>query len=402
MLRVRILIVIGAFICALGALYATAAAPRAQPASPCQTFPETGQTVCEPFLSYWRNHGGLAQQGYPISAEFTEVSQLNGKPYTVQYFERAVFEKHPENQPPYDVLLSQLGTYMGRQKYPAGFPTPGASGPGKIAYSTAGEQPQVYIVNPDGSGRTLVAPGRSPLFAPDGARLAFLSVVHPSTPAEPFGLVAIRVTSLDGSGAQDLCTSPGNAQIDLARWSPHGATIAWNAGQNPPGAIYLCNVGSKQLSAPVQSPQGTVARIFEWSADEAHALWQAGATPADMDLYFGDSAHLAGAVKITSGQLRATAFGFAGYMDARTSPDGATIAIAGARIFFISAPGHTSPLAGKTLDAPAQPVRLAWSPDGHALAVEDNATHTVSVVDIASGQVTKLADNAALGDWSSR
>jgi hypothetical protein len=35
----------------------------------------------------------------------------------VQYFERAVFEYHPENQPPYNVLLSQLGTFRYREKY---------------------------------------------------------------------------------------------------------------------------------------------------------------------------------------------------------------------------------------------------------------------------------------------
>jgi len=34
----------------------------------------------------------------------------------VQYFERAVFEAHPENAPPYDVLLSQLGTFRYQQK----------------------------------------------------------------------------------------------------------------------------------------------------------------------------------------------------------------------------------------------------------------------------------------------
>ena len=62
------------------------------------------------FLDYWEQHGGLAQQGYPISDEFQEKSDLDGKTYTVQYFERAVFELHPENQAPYDVLLSQLGT----------------------------------------------------------------------------------------------------------------------------------------------------------------------------------------------------------------------------------------------------------------------------------------------------
>ncbi len=88
----------------------------------CQTFPQTGHNVCGRFLQYWNEHGGLAQQGYPISEAFTETSALNGRPYTVQYFERAVFEMHPENQPPYDVLLSQLGTYLGNEKYTKGFP----------------------------------------------------------------------------------------------------------------------------------------------------------------------------------------------------------------------------------------------------------------------------------------
>src|SRR5436305_8512865 len=84
----------------------------------CQTFRETGKTVCGRFLKYWLEHGGLVQQGFPISAEISEKSDLNGQTYTVQYFERAVFEYHPENQPPYDVLLSQLGTYQYKKKYP--------------------------------------------------------------------------------------------------------------------------------------------------------------------------------------------------------------------------------------------------------------------------------------------
>ena len=72
------------------------------------------------FLRYWIEHGGLAQQGYPISNEFTEVSDLDGKLYTVQYFQRAVFEYHPENAAPYNVLISQLGTFRYRQKYDGG------------------------------------------------------------------------------------------------------------------------------------------------------------------------------------------------------------------------------------------------------------------------------------------
>jgi|GEM_PF-5140465 len=79
-------------------------------------FKETGHRVGGKFLKYWQEHGALAQQGYPISDEFTEISDLDGKPYKVQYFERAVFEEHPENQPPHDVLLSQLGTFRYRAR----------------------------------------------------------------------------------------------------------------------------------------------------------------------------------------------------------------------------------------------------------------------------------------------
>ncbi|MDQ3928388.1 MAG: kelch motif-containing protein, partial [Chloroflexota bacterium] len=90
---------------------------KINPAPGARKFPETGKTVGGKFLEYWNKNGGLAQQGYPITEEFQEVSPLNGKTYTVQYFERAVFELHPENQPPYDVLLSQLGTFRYHARY---------------------------------------------------------------------------------------------------------------------------------------------------------------------------------------------------------------------------------------------------------------------------------------------
>jgi hypothetical protein len=92
------------------------------PGNGSRTFPETGKSVKGIFLDYWNTHGGLAQQGFPISELLSEVSDLNGKAYTIQYFERAIFEYHPENQPPYDVLLSQLGTFRYREKYPSGAP----------------------------------------------------------------------------------------------------------------------------------------------------------------------------------------------------------------------------------------------------------------------------------------
>ncbi|MDQ5822581.1 MAG: alpha/beta hydrolase [Chloroflexota bacterium] len=88
----------------------------------CVKFPETGYDICYQFLDYWQQHGGLAQQGYPISGRFEERSPVDGKAYMVQYFERAVFEAHPENEPPHDLLLSLLGNAAYKQKYPAGAP----------------------------------------------------------------------------------------------------------------------------------------------------------------------------------------------------------------------------------------------------------------------------------------
>lgn len=71
-------------------------------------FPETNHSLGGEFRRYWERHGGLSIFGYPISEEFTETGS-DGLPYAVQYFERHRFEFHPENQTPYNVLLSRIG-----------------------------------------------------------------------------------------------------------------------------------------------------------------------------------------------------------------------------------------------------------------------------------------------------
>jgi hypothetical protein len=106
-----------------------------------RTFPETGKTVRGRFLEYWEQNGALPQQGYPISEEMQERSPTDGKTYTVQYFERAVFEAHPENRAPFDVLLSLLGNFLYQQKYPRGAPNqrPNTSA-GSIAFPQTGKR----------------------------------------------------------------------------------------------------------------------------------------------------------------------------------------------------------------------------------------------------------------------
>jgi hypothetical protein len=94
------------------ARYQAAIAP-AQPLAGRAYFTETGHNVAPDFLAYWETNGGLAQFGYPLSEEFEQP--LGAGLYTVQYFERARFERHPENASPYDVLLGQFGREILRQ-----------------------------------------------------------------------------------------------------------------------------------------------------------------------------------------------------------------------------------------------------------------------------------------------
>ena len=74
-------------------------------------FPETECYVGGAFWDYWVNQGGLMIFGYPLTSERDEPDPETGRVITVQYFERAVFEWRPENQPGYRVLLRRLGAH---------------------------------------------------------------------------------------------------------------------------------------------------------------------------------------------------------------------------------------------------------------------------------------------------
>ncbi|HYP40153.1 MAG TPA: hypothetical protein VEX13_07305 [Chloroflexia bacterium] len=85
------------------------------------TFKETGFAVSGDFWTAWQGgrsfEESLYVNGLPITNVRDEVSPTDGKTYKTQWFERARFESHPENQPPSNVLLGLLGVAaaQGRQ-----------------------------------------------------------------------------------------------------------------------------------------------------------------------------------------------------------------------------------------------------------------------------------------------
>lgn len=92
--------------------------PREQPRAGCKYFAETQHNLCEPFLSYWRTHGldfgdpgisereSLALFGLPLTSVNVEQNP-DGWTGQTQWFERARFEFHPENNDPFKILLGR-------------------------------------------------------------------------------------------------------------------------------------------------------------------------------------------------------------------------------------------------------------------------------------------------------
>jgi glucose/arabinose dehydrogenase len=149
--------------------------PKSASRAGCRFFPETGHNVCGSILAAWRASGlefdgqrgkseaeSLALFGLPLS-DAQEEGTPAGK-FVVQWFERARFELHPENQPPYDVLLGLLGNELrGRSSAPppARSPVPPADAVAARLRVPAGfqvrgfaeglDRPRLMTIGPDGA-----------------------------------------------------------------------------------------------------------------------------------------------------------------------------------------------------------------------------------------------------------
>ena len=99
-------------------------APPAKAIEGCIFFPETNHNVCEDFYKLWIEKGpqlgikGDARQvaislfGLPISEDEFDVP-INGEKLSVQWFERARFEFHPNNPPETRYIPAKIGTEAG-------------------------------------------------------------------------------------------------------------------------------------------------------------------------------------------------------------------------------------------------------------------------------------------------
>jgi hypothetical protein len=86
-------------------------ATTGQPAQPEPTAPVSVPSMVDPiFSTVWRGNGGSNTFGNARGASFEDVDPASGQQRTIQYFDRARLEFHPEFEgTPYQVQLGRLG-----------------------------------------------------------------------------------------------------------------------------------------------------------------------------------------------------------------------------------------------------------------------------------------------------
>lgn len=359
-----------------------------KPQEGCRFFAETEQNVCGDILAAWQANGlerdgllgistaeSLALFGLPLGTTHTEtITNTEGisTTLTVQWFERARFELHPQNVPPFHVQLGLLGSELHATAQPMQPAKSSANGPLAFVSHQDGNA-DIYVMQPDGTVTNLTnhpANDMHPAWSPDGSRIAFASNRN--------GHFDIMVMNADGSEPRNLtnywdtfvAARPSN---DLhPAWSPDGTQVVFESNRGGDGEINMMDVqGFEQTNLTNHSgDDGDPA----WSPDGTHIAFASNRDGAwDIFLMRTDGS---GQRNITSSPDDAGSPSW--------SPDGAHIVfhaltfrpnrVANFEIYVMDA---QSAVQTAVTDNETDDINPAWSPDGTRITFEahrDSAT----------------------------
>ncbi|HEX2910646.1 MAG TPA: hypothetical protein VH186_07540, partial [Chloroflexia bacterium] len=205
-----------------------------KPVDNLQYFPLTGHNLRGIFLAYWQTQGGLERFGLPISEEHVEVDPITGHTFTVQWFERARFEYHPENQPPYDVLLGLLGVELKN-------PSPGLHYQWKIDRRTSDSLQRPTQLALDSQGHLIVGDSQDisiQKYSQDGHLLSKWG--SQGTENGQFqGIGAVALDSSDNIYVADAFASR------IQKFNSNGQFLkAWDTGSAPAQGIAVDKTGN--------------------------------------------------------------------------------------------------------------------------------------------------------------
>jgi Tol biopolymer transport system component len=115
-----------------------------------------------------------------------------------------------------------------------------------IAYrSERDDDPEIWLMNPDGSGRHRLARGLAPAWSPDGTKIAFAApgtiLCPPGTGIRCSGLA---IMNADGSGRHRVPNTDGG---EYPSWSPDGTRIAFNSNISGGHLMYVVDPDGSHL-----------------------------------------------------------------------------------------------------------------------------------------------------------
>jgi Tol biopolymer transport system component len=243
----------------------------------------------------------------------------------------------------------------------------------KIVFGSGGNTgPQIYAMNPDGTGQTRLSTSSGshffPSWSPDGTKVVFMFV----DPGSADAIFRVYTMDADGSNYHDISIT--EFDNGWPAWSPGGEEIAWSLSD------HICVVDT----------DGENARILDvWGFSLA---W----SPDGEKIAFNSSSGGIGVVDLSNGKVkRLIPYGFS----PSWSPDGSKIAFDSEQegntdIFVMDTEGGN--IQRLTIDI-ANDRSPCWSPDGTKIAFVSNrdSNNEIYIMNADGTNQKNVTNNAA-------
>ncbi len=175
------------------------------------------------------------------------------------YEQRVSFDTRPAIFSIYPFEPERLETRLTSTAVKSGDPAWTANGERLAFMSERDGNPEIYVMNRDGTGQTRLtvnpAWDTDPTWSPDGSRIAFTSTRD--------GNPEIYVMNSDGTGQSRLTVDPAIDQ--QADWSPTGSRIAFESIRDGNFELYAMNEDGSGQTRLTFSPGGS--QEVSWSPD---------------------------------------------------------------------------------------------------------------------------------------